>query len=129
MTIDREIISDLLPLYRAGLASEPSRRLVEAWLADHPDEQALRGAPAAPADADGLAALTKARRLRRRLRHLYGLALALTVLSLTSEFHFASGRLESARLVAFDHPLAFAPVVLGAMAAWGFYLGLRRRLR
>jgi hypothetical protein len=126
MTIDREIILDLMPLYRSGLASEPSRRLVEAWMAEHPAERAAR---ADPHDPEGFAAFARARRLRRWLRRLYGLAFALTAISLSTRFHFAGGRLESARLVALDQPLAFAPAVLGAAAAWIAYFWLRRRLR
>ena len=35
--IDRDVILDLLPLYRAGLGSAGTRRLVEAWLEEHPE--------------------------------------------------------------------------------------------
>jgi hypothetical protein len=130
MTIDREIILDLMPLYRSGLASEPSRRLVEAWLADHPAERSgVADAPADPGDSGRYAAFAQARRLRRWLRWLYGLAIGLTVLSLSTQFHLAGGQVESARLLALDHPLAFAPVILGAAAAWAGYAWLRRRLR
>ncbi|MBV9882814.1 MAG: hypothetical protein JO276_07390 [Sphingomonadaceae bacterium] len=130
MTIDREIILDLMPLYRAGLASGPSRRLVEAWLAEHPADRTWSGsAPADAQESEGFAAFARARRLRRWLRRLYGIACALTAISLTTQLHFAGGRLEWARLVAIDHPLAFAPAVLGAAAAWTAYFELRRRLR
>jgi hypothetical protein len=130
MTTDREIILDLMPLYRSGLASEPSRRLVEAWLADHPSERSGAGdAPSDPGGAQRYAAFAQARRLRRWLRRLYGLAIGLTVLSLTMQVHLTGGRVESARLLALDHPLAFAPLILGAAAAWGAYAWLRRRLR
>jgi hypothetical protein len=129
MTIDREIILDLLPLCQSGLASKPSRRLVEAWLRDHPEEQA--GNPAGPAapGGDGIAALGRARHLRRWQRWLYGLAIGFTVLSFTSEFHFEGGRLVSAQLVALKMPLLFAPVILAAIACWLGYFRLKRRLR
>jgi hypothetical protein len=126
MTIDRDIIFDLLPLYRAGLASDASRRAIDAWFAAHP-EDGLR--PRAAPD-DGLAgSLDRARQLRRRLRWLYGLAIAFTVLCFSAEFRFDGGRLASARLLALDHPLAFAPVALAALACWIGYFLLKRRLR
>lgn len=128
MTIDKEVILDLLPLCQSGLASQPSRRLVEAWLRDHPDEPA--GSPAGPIGpgGDGIEALARARRLQRRQRWLYGLAIGFTVLSFTSEFHIEQGRLVSARLLAIDYPLTFLPVILAAVACWTGYVLLKRRL-
>lgn len=38
MELSRDVILDLLPLYRANEASLASKNLVEAWLANHPDE-------------------------------------------------------------------------------------------
>jgi hypothetical protein len=129
MTIDKEIILDLLPLCQSGLASEPSRRLVEAWLRDNPEVQA--GSPVGP-DApggDGIEALARARGLRRWQRWLYGLAIGFTVLSLTSEYHIEGGRLVSAQLMALKMPLLFAPVILAATLCWLGYFRLKRRLR
>jgi hypothetical protein len=129
MTIDKEVILDLLPLCQSGLASEPSRRLVEAWLRDHPEAQA--GSPAGPdaAGGDGIEALARARGLRRWQRWLYGLAIGFTVLSLTSQFHIEGGRLTSAKLLALEMPLLFAPVILAAILCWLGYFRLKRRLR
>ncbi|MEA3013385.1 MAG: hypothetical protein QOD42_1930 [Sphingomonadales bacterium] len=129
MTIDKEIIFDLLPLCQSGLASEPSRRLVEAWLRDHPEARADSPAgPGAPGGG-GIEALARARRLRRWQRWLYGLAIGFTVLAFTSEFQIESGRLVSARLVALELPLLFAPVILAAILCWIGYFRLKRRLR
>ena len=128
MTIDREIILDLMPLYRSGLASEPSRRLVEAWLCEHPAESRDEDTGRSHADADeAFLAFARARRLRRWQRRLYGIAIGLTVLCFSAEFHFEGGRLTSARLLAFDHPLAFAPLIAAAALAWAGYALLRRR--
>jgi hypothetical protein len=127
MTIDPEIIKDLLPLYRTGMASAPSRRLVEAWLAEHGSgESADRGDGGGD---DALAALERARRLRRRLRWLYGLAIGLTVLCASLQIDFEEGRPASVRPLALDMPLLFAPLIAGAIAAWAAYFLLRRRLR
>jgi hypothetical protein len=126
MTIDRDIIFDLLPLYRAGLASDASRREVDAWFAAHP-EDGLK--PAARPDQDLTASLDRARQLRRRLRWLYGLAIAFTVFSLGIQLRFDDSGLASVRLLALDYPLAFAPVMLAALAGWIGYFWLKRRLR
>lgn len=129
MTIDKEVILDLLPLCQSGLASEPSRRLVEAWLRDHPEARA--DSPAGPdaAGGDGIEALARARRLRRWQRWLYGLAIGFTVLCFTAEFRIESGRLVSAQLVALKLPLLFAPVILAALGCWLAYFRLKRHLR
>jgi hypothetical protein len=129
MTIDKEIILDLLPLCQSGLASEPSRRLVEAWLRDHPEARADSPAGPGAAGGDGIAALARARGLRRWQRWLYGLAIGFTVLAFTSEFHIESGRLVSAQLVALKLPLLFAPVILAAILCWLGYFRLKRHLR
>jgi len=130
MTIDREIILDLMPLYRSGLASEPSRRLVEDWLSEHPSERIGDGAERGdPQGDEAFAAFARARRLRRWQRRLYGIAMGLTALCFSAQFHFHEGRLDSARLLAFDHPWAFAPLVAAAAGAWAGYAWLRRRLR
>jgi len=126
MTIDPEVIKDLLPLYRAGMASAPSRRLVEGWLAEHGSGES--GGRVDGGD-DALAALERARRLRRRLRWLYGLAIGLTVLCASLQIDFEDGRPASVRPLALDMPLLFAPLIAGAIAAWAAYFLLRRRLR
>jgi hypothetical protein len=126
MTIDRDIIFDLLPLYRAGLVSDASRREVDAWFAAHPED----GLKPRAAPDDALAAsLGRARQLRRRLRWLYGLAIAFTAFSFGAELRFDGSGLVSARLLALDYPLAFAPVMLAALASWIGYFWLKRRLR
>jgi len=130
MTIDREIILDLMPLYRSGLASQPSRKLVEAWLGEHPAERFEDlGGSADPEGTEVLAAFARARRLRRLQRRLYAIAVGLTVLCFSVQLHFEGGRLAWARLLAFDHPLAFAPLIAAAAASWAGYAWLRRRLR
>ena len=128
MTIDRDIILDLLPLCQSGLASESSRRLVEAWLSEHSEARDDARLARPEADGDGIEAFARARRLRRRQRRLYGLAIGFTVLCLSLEIHFEQGRPAWARLLALDHPLPFIPVILAAVACWCGYFLLKRRL-
>jgi len=127
MTIDRDIILDLLPLCQAGLASESSRRLVEQWLREHP-EQRSGALSARTGPGDTAEPLERAHRLRRWQRRLYGFAIGFTVLCLSSELNIEQGRLVSARLLALDHPLPFIPVILAAIACWTGYALLKRRL-
>jgi hypothetical protein len=126
MTIDRDIIFDLLPLYRAGLASDASRREVDAWFAAHP-EDGLK--PRAGPKEDLTASLDRSRQLRRRLRWLYGLAIAFTIFSFGFELRFDDAGLASVRLLSLVYPLSFAPVILAAAVCWVGYFWLKRRLR
>jgi hypothetical protein len=126
MTIDRDIIFDLLPLYRAGLASDSSRRAVDAWFAAHP-EDGLK--PPARPERELAVSLNRARQLRRRLRWLYGLAIAFTIFSFGLELRFDDAGHASLRLLSLVYPLAFAPVMLAALACWIGYFWLKRRLR
>ncbi|MDB5707408.1 MAG: hypothetical protein JWN66_4524 [Sphingomonas bacterium] len=125
--IDREIILDLLPLYRAGMASAPSRRLVEQWLQAEDGSEQPPGEETAP-DVE-LAALRRARSLLRWQRRLYGSAIGLTVLSVTTELRIEQGKLLSAHLLGLDYPWVFGPVVLGTVACWVAYFRLKARLR
>jgi len=100
--------------------------LADAWFATHP-EDGLK--PPARPDEDLAASFDRARQLRRRLRWLYGLAIAFTVFSFGFELRFDGSGLASARLLALDYPLAFAPVMLAALVCWLGYFWLKRRLR
>lgn len=118
--IDRDIILDLLPLYRAGLGSAKTRALVEAWLAEHPglDDCA---ASAAPERAEWREPFDRARSISRRRRRLHALAIALTALCFALEIHFGPGGGIQIRPVALDAPLLFAPLGVAALVAWLFY--------
>ena len=125
--IDREIILDLLPLYRAGMASAPSRRLVEQWLQTEGGSEPQPGEETAP-DVE-LAALRRARSLLRWQRRLYGSAIGLTVLSFTTKLQVEQGKLLGAHLLGVDYPWVFGPVALAAVACWVAYFRLKARLR
>lgn len=121
--IDRDIILDLLPLYRAGLGSSKTRDAVEAWLEAHPERGEDRATM--PEDAEWRASLDRARRVSRWRRWILGAAMALTALSLALEIHFGSDGFRM-RLVALDAPLMFAPLALGAVIAWIAYWRISR---
>ena len=131
--IDREVIRDLLPLYRSGLASPATRRLVEAHLATDPELAGQLGVPDEPAnDAEAsreFRAFARSRMLLRWQRRLFGLAVGLTVLSLTTAMHIDEHGISNVRLLAVEQPLAFAPVSAAAIASWIGYFVFKRRVR
>jgi hypothetical protein len=126
MTVDDEVILDLLPLYRSGLASPATQRLVAAWLAAHPEFDEVGASP--PQAGDGLGALAEARRLARWRRRLYGLAIGLSVLLLTTHIRSDGGRIIAVRLVGFEHPAGFAVLAVCAAAAWYGYWRITKRI-
>lgn len=122
--IDRDIILDLLPLYRAGLGSAKTRAAVEAWLTAHPEHGE---APATlPEDADWRTSFDRARRLSRLRRWIFAAAMALTVMTLALKLHFGADGFR-VRLAALDAPLLFAPLALAALIAWVSYWRMRER--
>ena len=96
MTLTRDIVRDLLPLYVEGEASADTRAAVEAWLRGDPElsrlAEALRAgeaAPAAPSHPEGAReALSRTKRLLARRTWLLASALFFTGLPLS----FAAGR-------------------------------------
>ena len=103
MTITRDVVLDLLPLYAAGEASADSRAAVDAFAAKDATVaallRALQEAPPLGAAAEaaeppaGLerTALNRTRAMIRRRAWIFGLALAFTLLPLT--FAFSGGRI------------------------------------
>jgi hypothetical protein len=128
MTTDPEIIKDLLPLYRSGLASPASRQAVEAWLADHAPQAMDDENGGGDSDSAALRALDEARRRARLVRWLFGLALGFTMLCFSTSIRLHGGVPVSAHLVAFDMPWLFAPVAVAAILCWILYFRFRRRL-
>jgi hypothetical protein len=111
---------------------------VEAWLRDDPElareARALAAAsPAltspAPCAELQLQSLHRTRGLLTRLRWALAAAMTLTALTLTTAIHFEQGRIQSVRLLIFDHPWIFGTTLVLGVAAWIVYASLRRRLR
>jgi hypothetical protein len=92
MTVTRQVISDLWPLYAAGEASDDTRALVEAFIASDPEFGRTLKAPLALPAADApapataeVAALQRTRDLvlgRSWMRALRLMAVAFTALAL-----------------------------------------------
>jgi len=136
MTVTRDVILDLAPLYLAGEASADSQALVNAYLATDPELAAwMREQRAAlpvdfgPAPSSDLE-LRTLRRIRRRIglqRWLFGIACFFVALSLSFEFRAQRGRIVEFHFVARDYPAAAAACLGAALACFVIYGVMRRR--
>src|SRR3954454_5756004 len=140
MKVSREVILDLLPLYIADEASPETRALVEEYLkldlelrsrVDIDRTNSLTTArvseTALPPEVE-LRSLRRTRSLLRWQRHMYGWALALSIVSVGGVgfvqhghpvFHFFFR----------DYPQVFLPCALLAVSCWVNYFTFRWRLR
>lgn len=135
MKVTRDVINDLMPLYLADEASTDTRALVEEFLRQDQDLarklDALRAKPLPelpialrPTQEKEILIMTK--RLLRLRGILLGVAIFLTMFPLS--FRFDNGRVTWSFLQ--DVPLQGAVLVfLGAIACWGGFLYVRRRLQ
>lgn len=138
MSVPREVIEDLLPVYLAGEASAATRMLVEEHLKRDPEladkvkrEAALESLDGglAPSPDVELRALGRTRRLLAWQRRLYGFGIGFTVLTFTSQMTIRRGRIEDFHFLIRDFPLAFGSAAVLALICWTAYFLLRRRLR
>ena len=136
MTVAREVILDLLPLYLAGEASPATRALVEEALRRDPELERqvgagertpLPGVGGGPRPEAELASLVRTRRMLGRLRWTCALATALTAISLALRIDFTDGRLTTFRFLIQDQPLPFGLCMAAAAALWALDVSLRRR--
>ena len=138
MTLPREVIQDLLPVYVSGEASAKTRELVEEHLRSDP-ELARRvrdlesGAladvrPALPMNLE-LRALERTRRRLGLLRWVFGLAIAFTSMALATRISFERGHVRSVGLLLFEYPGPFGACLAVAAALWVAYAAIRRGSR
>ncbi len=134
MKITRDVIHDLLPAYLAGEASTDTVALVEEFLRQDPDlvrtVEALRAnplpeLPIALRPTQEKETLNMTKRLLRWRGILMGVAMFLTMLPMS--FRFDNGRI-TWRFLRDMPPEATALVCMGALACWGGFLYVRRRL-
>lgn len=138
MEVTRDVIQDLIPVYLEGGASPATRALVEDWLARDPELAAsvrasadaglpLPPAPAPPPDLE-LRAVARTRSVLFRMRWLFALAWAFTVVGSSTELAFTAGHLSGAHLALAGHPILLAGCLGLGVACWIGYFRLRRRL-
>ena len=132
MTIPREVIEDLLPVYLAGEASAATIRVVEEALRQDTDlaekVHRARGATTLPESGSPdveKRALDATRRLLRWRSVSLGFGLLLTLLP--ALFRFDNGRITWFFLDQMPAPVT-ALAVTGAAASWAAFFALRRRL-
>jgi anti-sigma factor RsiW len=136
MSIPKEVILDLLPVYLAGEASPETRAWIEEYLADHPEladrvrrqqaenfEQA--SPPPLPPEME-LRALRRTRRVMALLRWLFGLGMAFSAVALALEISFSPLKV---RLLLLDYPAQLGLCLAAGAACWTAYFMLRLRLR
>ena len=137
MSIPKEVILDLLPVYLAGEASPATRAWLEEYLAQDPEladrvrrqlTQSFDQAsppPALPPELE-LRALRRTRRMTALLRWLFGLGMAFTAVALALEVSFHPLKF---RLLLLDYPAQLGPSLAAGVACWTAYFMLRLRLR
>ena len=139
VNVTREVVMDLLPLYRSGEASPATRAVVESFLEqDQELAQRIRGPwlenlrRAVPSGLPPELELKAFRRTRRLLvwqRWLIGFGMFFTALALSVQFTFSNGRVEDLHFLARDHPAAFAVCAALGISCWIGHFALRRTLR
>jgi len=133
MTITKDVILDLLPLYEAGEVSADTRALVEAYLKEHPEVAGQGGAPDAMFKTAPVArpeqarrqALERTRSLLAKRQILFGVALACTLMPFT--FWFDSSGIT--RFMFRDVPAPALVFISAAIGCWIAFWRVSRRLR
>ena len=140
MRVSRDVILDLLPLYLADEASPATRLLIEQYLSqdDMLSEQVRSQISTGLGDSHPpvelppeleLRSLGRTRALLRRQRRLFGVAIGLSVVALTSEVSLRENQIPSFHFLIRDYPLAFGALAVAAIVCWVAYAGTARRLR
>ena len=135
MSIPKEVILDLLPIYLAGEASPATRAWLEEYLAqdtelaDRVRRQRTEGfnqaLPPLPPELE-LRAVRRTRRMMTLLRWLFGLGMAFSAIALALEVSFRPLKF---RLLLLDYPAQLGPCLAAGVACWTAYFVLRQRLR
>jgi len=139
MTVTRNVVVDLLPLYLSGEASVDTRALVDAFMKDDPAFAAeMRGRVERAAEVFGAqstldalppdhekATLERVRRFNRRRTYWLGFAIAY----LLSPFSFTFVGSEVRWVMLRDNPKQAALFWLASLGCWIAYYAMGRRLR
>lgn len=133
MTITKDVINDLLPLYEAGEASADTRRLVEEYLGAHPEASAgaavsdalLKRAAVSRPEVERRETLERARVLLARRQWFFGLALGCTLMP----FSIAGSGGTVTWFMLRDATGMAGIFVAAAVACWIGYFRVRSQLR
>ena len=138
MTISRNVVLDLLPLYLAGEASEDTRALLEQYLRDNPEfaatvrdraekTTALLASMQAPTPAPDheRATFERVRRFNRNRTHWLAFAIVYTLLPFAFVFEGSNIRWMMLK----DNPRQAVFFWIAALGCWIAYYIMGRRLR
>ena len=133
MNVTRDVIIDVWPVYESGEASEDTQRLVEQFLGqDQEFARLMRESPTESIQSDTLPPL-------RREQELETLRKTKRLVRTRDTLFFVSGFLSFTPLTVYDtswgsgwvirdHPLLAVALGLAAVAVWGCYFALKKRL-
>ncbi|MGH9774689.1 MAG: hypothetical protein ACRD50_07055 [Candidatus Acidiferrales bacterium] len=139
MNVTREVILDLLPVYFSGEASPATKALVEEFLKQDAElagrirsewmENLTKAAPSALPPELELRAFRRTKRLLGWQKWLLGFGIFFTAILASFEFHTTSNGGFEFHLLLSTAPVEFAVCIALAVACWGAYIAIRRRLR
>lgn len=127
MTVTRQVIEDLLPLYEANEASPDTRRLVEDYLALHPEIRAggFTLPPVEPVIDLEKRAVEHTQKLLARRNGILGLAAFFNIAPLTIAFH---GKTIDFLLYR-DQPWLAGALFVVAAVLWAMFIHTCHRLK
>ena len=139
MSVPREVILDLLPVYLSGDASPASRALVENYLKQDPElaqrmrlqwtESLKRAAPPGLPPGLELKSLKRTRTLLWVQKWLLGFALFFAACGLSIEFSTRNGRIQEFHFLVRDYPAVFGGFLGCSLVCWIAYFLVRHRIR
>ena len=138
MTITREVILDLLPVYLAGEASPATRVLVEEYMTGDAElAKAIRSKWAenlgkvtqggVPADLE-LQSLKRARKMLGLQKWMMGLAIFFTANTCSFRAAFHDGKMVLFQFLLSDSPALWGASAALAIAFWIAYASVRRQV-
>lgn len=131
MTVTRQVIEDLLPLYEANEASPDTRRLVEDYLALHPEVRTTSSRleftlpPVEPASELEKRAIEHTQKWLGRRNTILGLAIFFNIAPLTIAFHGKSIDF----LLYRDQPWLAGALFVAAAVLWAVFIHTCHRLK
>jgi len=138
MTVTREVILDLLPLYLAGEASPATRVLVEEYMTGDAElSKAIRSKwtenlskvtqGGVPADLE-LQSLKRARKMLAWQKWMMGLGIFFTANAFSFRADFHEGKMVLFQFLLSDSPVLWGASAMLAIAFWIAYASLRRQV-
>ncbi|HWE51743.1 MAG TPA: hypothetical protein VG273_18255 [Bryobacteraceae bacterium] len=139
MTVTREVILDLLPIYLAGESSPATKALVEEYMKQDEelaqrirlqwaDNFAKLSLSSLPPDLE-LKSLRRTRSMLGLMRWLFGFGIFFYAASLSNQISFEGGHVTDFHFLVRDYPAVFGLFLILGTACWITYFSLRRKMR